>query len=94
MEHRAQFRMRKDSLILSTIYDGDDIEFREDDGKYHSGYKFIKRLNDDSEYLFERSDGSRFKLMWWHVIRLYNDDKIRVSWGTDDPEPEGYEKPV
>ena len=89
-----QFTMRKDNIILQTFYPGDEIDYREDDGKFHSGYRFIGKQNDDEEYVFEKPDGEKFTLMWYHLIRLKNENKIRTAWGTEQPEPPNYEKAV
>lgn len=89
-----QFTMRKDNIILQTFYPGDEIDYREDDGKFHSGYKFIERRNNDEEYVFEKPNGEQFVIMWWQLIRMKNKNIIRTAWGTEQPEPIGYEKAI
>ncbi len=91
------FKMMPDNKALEYVMIvGYEFEFRLLDGRYHKGF-FLKKVNDgdDPSYIFENEDGT-FEKNWWQVIKLMNEDKLRVTWMPDlmGEYPPNYEYPV
>ena len=76
-----------EQTIVDTYEENDPIDFREEDGRFHSGYRLISKKDDNSEFVIERPDGTQFTLMWWKMIDLKNKNSIRTSWDFNDPYP-------
>jgi len=97
---RAEYRMTPRNRILEAYKPGDECDFRDpDDGKYHSGYVFLRRENegDNLVFVFATPDGHEFKYMWWQILAFKNKDTFRLTWSDDDilgPPPADYERPV
>lgn len=86
-DKKVKFRMIQSSILLNTFEKNDPIDFREDDGRFHSGYRLLSKKDDNSEFVIARPDGTRFTLMWWKMIDLKNKNGIRTSWNFNDPYP-------
>jgi len=84
---KVNFRMTQSSILLDAFEENDPIDFREEDGRYHSGYRLVSKKDDNGEFVIERPDGTQFTLMWWKMIDLKNKNMIRTSWDFNDPYP-------
>ncbi len=84
---KKKFKLIESSILLDAFLVNDPIDFREDDGRYHSGYRLVNKKEDNSEFIIERPDGTQFTLMWWKIIDLKNKNDIRTSWDFNDPYP-------
>ena len=84
---KMKYKLIESSILLDAFIVNDPIDFREEDGRYHSGYRLVNKKEDNSEFIIERPNGTQFTLMWWKVIDLKNKNSIRTSWDFNDPYP-------
>lgn len=94
----VKFKITSKNKLLLAYQPGDACEFRQDDGKYHGGYKILRKEKegDDLIFVFSDPDGNEFKHTWWNILKYRNEDTFRLTWPDDESmrPPDDYEWPV